>query len=304
MILLSHLDTLTAFLGSNPATRNPSFYASYMDTRPSTGAMNFGVDALIPLTGSTPVVVLSPSVGPAYTRIFAAFLMVNTDSAPITLSFAINGTVILCFVMAVGDNISYSRQDGEFRVFDASGSLKQTVLMANAALTTGPNIFTGVQTFQDLIAPNSLVGIKGTILNDNPQAGNIGEVVTATVATGASVSLATLTSANVTGINLTAGDWDVSGSGCFILSTTTVMGYLSAGLSQVSATLPLNNAGVATVVGAGTNATTDATVNPVLTLPTVRISIAATSTVYLVARAKFTTSTCRAYGTIYARRSR
>jgi hypothetical protein len=83
------------------------------------------------------------------------------------------------------------------------------------------------------------------------------------------------------------------------------MGYLSGGINTVSATMPLNNAGVATLVGAGTNAVTDVTVDPVVTMPRIRVNSAnASTTVYLVARAKFGTSTCKAYGTIYARRVR
>ena len=155
-----------------------------------------------------------------------------------------------------------------------------------------------------LLQPATVAGIKGTAAADSAQAGSIGEVITATVATGSSISLTSVTSANVTSISLTAGDWDVWGAVCFTLGSTTTMGYLSGGINTTSATLPLNNAGVWTCNGAGTNATIDVTVDPVGTIMPVRINISATTTVYLVARAKFGTSTCKAYGTIYARRRR
>ena len=155
-----------------------------------------------------------------------------------------------------------------------------------------------------LLAPSTTLGIKGTAGADSAPAGSVGEVITATVATGSSISLTSITSANVTNISLTAGDWDVWGSVAFTLGSTTTMGYLSGGINTTSATLPLNNAGVCTRSGAGTNATIDVTVDPVLTIMPIRINVSSTMTVYLVARAKFGTSTCKAYGTIYARRRR
>ena len=145
-------------------------------------------------------------------------------------------------------------------------------------------------------------GLRGITGGTGGTGGGGGAVVTATVATGSSISLTSVTSVNVTSISLPGGDWDVSGCVCFTLGSSTTMGYLSGGINTTSATLPLNNAGVATQVGAGTNATTDVTVNPVLTIMPVQMNIGSTTTVYLVARAKFGTSTCKAYGTIYARR--
>jgi hypothetical protein len=47
-----------------------------------------------------------------------------------------------------------------------------------------------------------------------------------------------------------------------------------------------------------------AAVDPAFTTPVVRLSLAATTTVYLVSRATFTVSTLKAYGTIRARRVR
>lgn len=155
-----------------------------------------------------------------------------------------------------------------------------------------------------VLSPSSTKGIAGTVAADSAQAGSVGEVITATVVAASAISLTSVTSANVTSISLTAGDWDVWGSVAFTLASTTTMGYLSGGISTTSATLPLNNAGVDTQAGAGTNATIDVTVDSVLTIMPVRINVSATTTVFLVARAKFGTSTCKAYGTIYARRRR
>jgi hypothetical protein len=155
-----------------------------------------------------------------------------------------------------------------------------------------------------VLAPSTTKGIQGTAAADSAQAGSVGEVITATVATASAISLTSVTSANVTSIALTAGDWDVWGSVAFTLASTTTMGYLSAGINTTTGTLPLNNAGVVTRAGAGTNAVIDVTVDSVLTVMPIRINISAGATAYLVARAKFGTATCKAYGTIYARRHR
>jgi hypothetical protein len=148
-----------------------------------------------------------------------------------------------------------------------------------------------------------LIG-KGTATNDAPSAGYIGEVISSTIATGSSVTLTSITGANVTSISLTAGDWDVYGTVAFTVGSTTTVGYLAGGINTASATLPTTGTGAFVIPGAGTNATVDITLDPQASTPYSQISIAGTTTVYLVAQAKFGTSTCKAYGRIYARRAR
>lgn len=304
MIVLTNLETLTASLNGAPATSNPVIYASYFESNTSTGALTYTAVTSLAFNGATPVTVIGPSAKSWIARVLGAFNVVNTDTAPVFVNLYMNGSIIFDVLLSVGDNLTYSRQDGEFKIYDSTGALKMIMTIPNVAYTNAPNTFAQAQTFSALITPSSAIGIKGTVLADNAQAGSIGEVITSTVVTGSSISLTTVTTANVTSIALSAGDWDVDGRVCFTLASTTTMGYLSGGINTVSATLPLNNAGVATQVGAGTNATTDVTVDPVLSLSSVRISTASPVTVYLLARAKFATSTCKAYGLISARRAR
>ena len=146
----------------------------------------------------------------------------------------------------------------------------------------------------------------GTTTNDNATAGNVGEFVTSMVAAGAAVALTTATGKNVTSMSLTAGDWDVSGQVDFVLSGVTATLFQS-GISLTTNTLP------AQVGGSGLG--TDALVGvPLLTtvlsatycqgIAPVRISLAITTTVYLVAQAAFSAGTNAAYGTLRARRVR
>lgn len=155
----------------------------------------------------------------------------------------------------------------------------------------------------------SVVGanqIIGTATNNSAPAGALGEFVTATVASGAAVSVTNATGANVTSISLTAGDWDVSGQVDFILAGVTATLFQSA-ISIVSATLPTQPGGS----GLGTDPllgvpllTTILSATYEQALGPVRLLLSATTTVYLVAQAAFSVGTLTGYGTIRARRVR
>ena len=147
----------------------------------------------------------------------------------------------------------------------------------------------------------------GTSTNNNAAAGQIGEFVTATVASGAAVALTTSVAANVTSISLTAGDWDISAQVDHLIAASTSITQLNASISLTSATL----AGQAGGAGLGTDATAVAsfsamvpTANITQDIGLVRLSVAATTTVFLVAMDAFTLSTISAFGTIRARRVR
>lgn len=147
----------------------------------------------------------------------------------------------------------------------------------------------------------------GTNTNDLAGAGNLGEyLVASTPAPGS--ALVTGVALNVLSLALTAGDWDVY-SQCNFTSaaTTSITGY-SAGVTVTTGVLPgqLAAGGVgpdalsttiqpATVPGAGTNQ---------LKTTMVRVSVAAATTIYLVASAAFTVSTLTVFGTLTARRAR
>jgi len=146
----------------------------------------------------------------------------------------------------------------------------------------------------------------GTTTNDSAASTMVGEFITATVAVGSAVSLTNATGANVTSISLTAGDWDVSAQNDFVLTGATSTSHQS-GISLTSATLPSQAGGS----GLGTDAlavlpmpTTGLSGTLTQPIPPVRINLAATTTVYLVAQAAFSVGSESAYGTIRARRPR
>jgi hypothetical protein len=141
---------------------------------------------------------------------------------------------------------------------------------------------------------------NGTATNDNAAAGEIGEYTTASQ--GTPQALTTGTALTIISVSLTAGDWDVSGTLSYAYAATTVAQTLVADISLTNNTLDgtlgrLNsfNFGSAGIVPNG-----GFTMNS----PTVRLSLSATTTVYLVAQTTFTTSTATATGFIRARRVR
>ena len=138
----------------------------------------------------------------------------------------------------------------------------------------------------------------GTTTNDNAAAGQVGEVITATLASGSATSLSTTVSKNVTSIALTPGDWDVTGTVVLVLTAATTTDW-SAGASSTTGTL-----GTLDTVNGQAVVLTTHTDNYTVPVPTVRFSLAAATTVYLVANATFSAGTVTAWGTIRARRMR
>lgn len=160
------------------------------------------------------------------------------------------------------------------------------VILANNPLNMGSTA---------AFTPSQTAGIVGTTTNNNANTGSVGEYLSNS-ATGA--SLTTATPANVTTLTLTAGDWDVSGVITFVPAGTTTATTYQASTNTTSATL--GALGSTTLL----QSSFAAGLNQTLIAPTNRVSVAGTTTVYLVAQASFATSTMTANGFIRARRVR
>jgi hypothetical protein len=144
--------------------------------------------------------------------------------------------------------------------------------------------------------------IPGTATNDNAAAGNVGEVLTATIS---NLALTTATPVNVGSVSLTAGDWDVRGEVYFNPAGATQIHEVKAATSTTSATFagsPLSG-GEADISCAPTTGFVDGA-EVVLPVGTERYSVAGTTVVYLIAEAVFANSTMQANGKITARRVR
>ncbi|WP_179400668.1 glycosyl hydrolase family 28-related protein [Burkholderia guangdongensis] len=130
-------------------------------------------------------------------------------------------------------------------------------------------------------------------------AGNIGEFIYSNVPAGSAVSLTSGTNTNVTSINLTPGDWEIYGSVGTSPGATTTQSAFVAALNTTSATMPAHpNYGASVLLPFSASAGTGI-VSPVGRM---RLNLNANTTVYLVVRCTFGTSTNAAYGYVAARR--
>jgi hypothetical protein len=145
-------------------------------------------------------------------------------------------------------------------------------------------------------------GIVGTTTNDNAAAGKVGEFISNNVLAGSAISLSSGVTADITSINLTAGDWDLSAVAANTVAGSTLMSSWVCSINNVSATIPTNSPN-SPVVGPYTMPA-NAGQGFWLPLPTTRISLSTTTTIYLSVNSNFTVSTVAAFGWLAARRVR
>lgn len=145
--------------------------------------------------------------------------------------------------------------------------------------------------------------LPGETSTGSASAGNVGEVISASVASGSAIVLSNATPINITSISLTAGDWDVAGNIYYSTTTTTNITVQIASISQSTGALDTTTLGAINnqrnggyVPGAG--GTTNVLVGPL------RISLSGTTTIFLVTQANFTVAGLSGYGILRARRAR
>lgn len=194
---------------------------------------------------------------------------------------------------------------GSFTGLVASGTVSGTGfvnLLSPYALLASPT-FTGTVTTAALTStgnftPSQTNGIVGTTTNNNANAGSVGEIqeVKAGVTT-----ITSSTNTNIASISLTAGDWDVSGSVFYGPGSGDTLSVIITALNSVSATLPSyatfpyqQDSGLTVVAGGAATGV----------VPTQRISLASTTTIYLIGFAQHSGGTCNTQGIIHARRVR
>lgn len=178
-------------------------------------------------------------------------------------------------------------------------------LALGSAADPGPgwmNVPNGYMTNGSQIATNDLAA---TATNDTPAAGKIGQTINANTGGSATgVALSNNVPKTITSIVLTAGDWDVRGQVGFNYTAlpTGGMTVLAGGIGTT--TNALADDGV-TCYGLLTNASAAAqNLLGGCPCPPRRISLSATTTVYLVGQASITAGSCKAFGYIEARRIR
>lgn len=164
------------------------------------------------------------------------------------------------------------------------------------------------------IVPNTLFGITGTTTNDSANAGAVGEMLKATVASGSGISQVTATPINITSLSLTPGDWEVTGACDRTLTgvTATIYSCSLSGTTGTLSTQPAFTAGNLTcdeeslvrqdaTWGTTVTGRFDTRIGPIRC----KVTTAAT-TIFLVVGDTFSagTMTSGVFGTIKARRVR
>lgn len=144
--------------------------------------------------------------------------------------------------------------------------------------------------------------LVGTATDDNASAGNVGEYLSSSVLSSSPVAMTSGVSVNITSLSLTAGDWDVAAIVGVKGAATTTINYWIGSISTTTGTVDTTNGRrVATIMASNAFSFTALYTQ---TMAAARISLAATTTIYLVTEAGFGVSTCDAYGLLSARRAR
>lgn len=257
------------------------------------------------LTGNTGVTFPTSGTLATTSQIPAGAALTKTDDTNVTLT--LGGSPTTALVNAASLTLGWTGQLAVSRGgtgISSFGTGVATALGQNVtgsggiALANGPTFVTSTVTAPS-ITFSTTSGVIGTTTNNDAAVGSVGEYVRSSVGTG-TASLSTGTIANVTSISLTAGDWDVSGTVAFFGGATTTTSLLKGWVSITSASDP----GAPNYANERPAGTPFATAPVDFTVPNLRVSIAATTTVYLSVQATFATSTCTAGGIIAARRVR
>lgn len=126
---------------------------------------------------------------------------------------------------------------------------------------------------------------------------SLGDFVEKKVLVASAVSLSTGVAGNVASILLGPGFWHVSGVVSYHNDPTTVMADVTQSISVTSATVGDAGSFTADLVGLASG------IDCAYNTPLVSINLTVPTTVYLVAKSNFATSTASVYGYIHAHRA-
>jgi hypothetical protein len=210
-----------------------------------------------------------------------------------TLVIAANKT------FAVNNSLAFSGTDST--TFSFPNASDTVVTLAATQTLTNKTIDSASNTLKVSGVTVSAGQYPGSTTNDSATAGNVGEYVSSSVASGSAISLTTNVVANLTSISLTPGDWDVWGIAQYLGTGSTTVNSVQTTLSLVSATQDTTNGRYTYTPAFGTTGFA----NPLTAhIGPARFSLSTTTTIYLTVVGTFAASTLSAYGILQARRRR
>ncbi len=208
-------------------------------------------------------------------------------------------------VLNGGRWVLFAGQDGLVATSGASGQLGGQITVESGFIISSGGKDINSATGSGTRAATITVQPGSFNTSNTTGSGNIwgvGQLITATLAVGSSVSLTTATPKTVTSITLPAlnGTWDVTGVCEFNAATGTTTTYLQAGTNTT--TNVLGGQGTYTLLPIAIAGTGNDVAGISAPPNQIKTTVAGTTVVYLVAQAAFAVSTLNAYGMIRARR--
>jgi hypothetical protein len=338
----AHCDTITSTVSnchtnlwlSNTGSQNGSWV---MDTGNGGAGWNNGISLRFIASGGTALAVPNNTLLTGATTGGGAVTLAQVDTSNIlqigasAASINLNAALVGSTAGFTGESISQPAGNTRSIQFQSSGISRWQLRVDNSAESgsnAGSNFnidrYNDAGSFQDspinisrasgnvtiadglivsgTIAPSQTAGILGTTTNNNASAGSVGETITSNVLRASAVSLTTNTPANVTSISLTAGDWDVSGQVILTPNASTTITQVSAWISTTSASLPSDSDPTKPWFFQSGSFTTGNGV--AMQVTRTRLSLSATTTVFLSTQNTFGVSTMTGCGFIQARRVR
>lgn len=184
-------------------------------------------------------------------------------------------------------------------VVTTTGSVLGILAVSSLSVTSTMTVF-GAATVSTLTAS---AGIVGTTTSDSAATGFIGEYVQSAITSAGALTLTSGTPTTITSFQLTPGDWDVSFNGFFNGTATTTINYIFTCISNTTNVLDVT---VGKFSNFFLNGATPLSQISQVTLPIMpyRVSLNASTTVFMVSQISHSASTAAGYGLFRARRIR
>lgn len=226
----------------------------------------------------------------------AAYTVTSTDTNIITTTaFSAARTWTLAPANATCIGQSCAPFTTQLVIYDAAGAVSATNTLTIARPTGGT--INGNAANLIISAPKTRIVLVPTSAT-NWDAVVTGDFRSSTVAVGDAVALTTATAADITSISLSQGEWSCTGTIARTTAATTSVTLMKQSISATTAT----SGSLGTTMTAWATAANVVVGDPAFTVGPVRLSLAATTTYYLVAEDTFTVDTNAGYGSIVCQR--
>ena len=231
-------------------------------------------------------------------------LIIASDTASLTVDTSSNSTTQARFILKAGNGSANIASRIDFINAVASTTTPRWVLI-NDFNQNGTNDFsiTDASSVKAIVAKQGgATAIHGTTTNDNASSGYVGETVTSSPGSYTNFP-ASGTAGDYTSISLTAGDWLVSIIGDCLCQSSTHDTFYEIGINTTAGNVSAGNLGDSAVAiqpnGGGL-----VNFSNTISVPSYRMSLATTTTVYLKYGASYTSTAPKFQGRISAVRIR